>query len=758
MARLPYTIPYDPDFLGGGYIVPLPSNNCTGCLYNQGRVIDYIHFSLVMHQDRKSALYTAHNIDISQRRSVSRTSWDLDPRINNSSQTGNEAYANNPWDRGHLVRKAAVSWGSGSRAKDASDSTFYFTNAALQHSAFNQSNSKWLGLEDWVLEKAGDVHHRMCVFTGPIYTHSDDFHRGFRIPSAFFKIVVLRDPSANGQDLSAMGFVMSQNEGWRLSNGRTLTNLEPYLIGIEEIEAFTGLNFGSVAALDEFNWRAARFRDKTRIAPLQISGPEDIEFNGAKRRRHGIRASRTISESVRGLHRSALSDSFEEHMESHGDDEECTGCAEKSGSKDQHIRALHKQLDSLTSVMEDLIEENNLELSETALTRATRNMARVVGGQRVPKGAYPSCVAVGSNTQWFCTGVLIHKKVVLTAAHCTGDIKRIFIGGRQVYFPEEGSKIVPVSEVHTNPDYFQAAPWHDIAVLILEEEVEFEPVLIADKNSVDKEDTMNLVGFGSDDPNGVTGYGTKREALAIKLPTNDLSEDEIRSVELEHGFTHDYEFHVGSRHQPTDTCYGDSGGPVYLTDPDGKQIVAGLTSRGASSNSIDCGQVGIYTRIHPYLNWISEVTGGLVEASPSEGGADIVDTPVASSGGVFISAAMPNPSGHDRGNEWIEIQNNSFNAVNLSGYTIRDKQGGRHELGGVISPNGTRKFILPSNSSVKLGNKGDEIILTNENGTVHEVDYDRAGSGQVIRFSPPDDLVVDDDIIVNPNPTGADPC
>ena len=59
MARLPYEIPYDPSFLGDGFQVPLPHTCCKGTLVNSGQVLDYIHFSLVMHQDRKMALYTA---------------------------------------------------------------------------------------------------------------------------------------------------------------------------------------------------------------------------------------------------------------------------------------------------------------------------------------------------------------------------------------------------------------------------------------------------------------------------------------------------------------------------------------------------------------------------------------------------------------------------------------------------------------------------------------------------------------------------
>lgn len=210
MARLPYEIPYDPSFLGDGFQIPLPHTCCKGTLVNSGQVLDYIHFSLVMHQDRKMALYTAHNIDYRQKNRADGSRWEIDRRIDANYQTNNDAYHSNPWDRGHLVRRDAVVWGNAQEAQDASDSTYYFTNAALQHKDFNQSNSKWLGLEDWILRKAGPYANRLCVFTGPIYTEVDQkTPRGYTIPSAFWKVVVLRDPIADGEDLSSIAFLIA---------------------------------------------------------------------------------------------------------------------------------------------------------------------------------------------------------------------------------------------------------------------------------------------------------------------------------------------------------------------------------------------------------------------------------------------------------------------------------------------------------------------------------------------------------------------
>ena len=60
--------------------------------------------------------------------------WFFDPRIDRAEQVGDELYASNPFDRGHLVRRLDPAWGRTLRvAKVANDDTFHFTNCTPQH-------------------------------------------------------------------------------------------------------------------------------------------------------------------------------------------------------------------------------------------------------------------------------------------------------------------------------------------------------------------------------------------------------------------------------------------------------------------------------------------------------------------------------------------------------------------------------------------------------------------------------------------------
>jgi secreted trypsin-like serine protease len=59
-----------------------------------------------------------------------------------------------------------------------------------------------------------------------------------------------------------------------------------------------------------------------------------------------------------------------------------------------------------------------------------------------------------------------------------------------------------------------------------------------------------------------------------------------------------------------DSCKGDSGGPAYI-DVDGEWQLAGATSRGTCKARRICGDGGIYTRVHAYVDWIESVAGPL---------------------------------------------------------------------------------------------------------------------------------------------------
>lgn len=190
---------YDAGFLG----VPLPLPESAAVLSPELR---YHHFSVRMHTERRLAMYTAVNIagpitPIGRERDR----WTLDPRLPADQQTGEDVYRNNDLDRGHLVRRLDPAWGP--NAKAANDDTFHFTNCAPQHHEFNAGQTKWLGLEDYILTNADNHRLAVSVLTGPVLADDDPHYRGVQLPRQYWKVVSMVKTDGT---LSATGYLLSQ--------------------------------------------------------------------------------------------------------------------------------------------------------------------------------------------------------------------------------------------------------------------------------------------------------------------------------------------------------------------------------------------------------------------------------------------------------------------------------------------------------------------------------------------------------------------
>lgn len=217
-------------------------------------VLKYTHFSIVMDKERRAPIFTAVNIDGAKLVDVPRDGdWAIDGRMAREYQLGNEAYTHNPIDRGHMVRRRDPVWGP--EARQASEDTFVYTNAALQHQDLNQK--EWLELENHIFDHAETEDQKMTVFTGPVFRDDDPVfdNKGrinppTRIPEEFWKMVVWNDPQ---EGLKGAAFVLSQRD---LIGHRSLfkSDLPPgrfqvYQVPIDKLEQMTHLKFGSVAGV-----------------------------------------------------------------------------------------------------------------------------------------------------------------------------------------------------------------------------------------------------------------------------------------------------------------------------------------------------------------------------------------------------------------------------------------------------------------------------------------------------------------------------
>ena len=148
--------------------------------------------------------------------------------------SGEDVYAGNDLDRGHLARRSDLLWGTLDDARAGNEDSFYFTNIAPQMNDFNQSglDGVWGLLEDAVLEQAGLERRRLTLFGGPVLTDDDVVYRDVLIPGAFWKVVVY----VLDGTLSARCFVLAQEvDPLRLSV--TLDDFATYELSLADIEA-----------------------------------------------------------------------------------------------------------------------------------------------------------------------------------------------------------------------------------------------------------------------------------------------------------------------------------------------------------------------------------------------------------------------------------------------------------------------------------------------------------------------------------------
>jgi endonuclease G len=276
---------YDPDFLGMGPLrVPLPvlppdllarAVRMTGDSGPDAHVLPYHHFSVVLDAERRLARFTAVNIDGARYRDLPRENdrWFYDPRIPRDRQTGEDVYAHNDLDRGHLVRRRDPAWGDDeATARRANDDTFHFTNCSPQHKRFNQSQTLWAGLEEYLLRNADRLNFRASVFTGPVLAPDDDRYRGVQLPRQFWKVAVMAKRDGRR---SATAYLLSQEALIRgLEQAPAAFDYGAYRtfqVPVARVEELTGLDFGELAADDPL----AQL-ESTRDAARALDGPDDI--------------------------------------------------------------------------------------------------------------------------------------------------------------------------------------------------------------------------------------------------------------------------------------------------------------------------------------------------------------------------------------------------------------------------------------------------------------------------------------------------
>jgi uncharacterized protein (TIGR03382 family) len=232
----------------------------------------------------------------------------------------------------------------------------------------------------------------------------------------------------------------------------------------------------------------------------------------------------------------------------------------------------------------------------------------VVGGTTVPAGAYPD-VALVIAPMALCTGTLIAPDVVLTAGHCIEtDPTEVMIGS--VDYTRPGGEVIAVKSATAYPSWETSL---DVGVLVLEHPSAARPRAIASActaKGLEAGADVKLVGFGLTTASG-TGENSRLHQATLAVTDPRCTEDPA----CESKVAPNGEFAAGGG--GVDSCFGDSGGPVFLGD-----ALIGVVSRGEGTNAKPCGGGGIYVRADRAVAWIERVTARKITRSTCDAPAD----------------------------------------------------------------------------------------------------------------------------------------
>ena len=176
-----------------------------------------------------------------------------------------------------------------------------------------------------------------------------------------------------------------------------------------------------------------------------------------------------------------------------------------------------------------------------------------------------------------CTGTVVGRRTVLTAAHCIS-------GGTQTFVLDGVFYLSSASVVH--PRYDPVGHDNDIALLELERGVHIVPSRLDPKPRAVGH-AVTLVGYGATVEGGVDS-GTRRVA------TNTIKSLHTTSFNIE-----------GTGGGKGNVCHHDSGAAVYVgAGSDEAQL--GVVIGGVPP----CGTVGISMRVDIYLDWLRKSASG----------------------------------------------------------------------------------------------------------------------------------------------------
>ncbi len=243
--------------------------------------------------------------------------------------------------------------------------------------------------------------------------------------------------------------------------------------------------------------------------------------------------------------------------------------------------------------------------------------SKILGGVQAAPGAWPWIAALlyanDSNvfSAQFCSGVLIDKSWVLTAAHCVQGMSaqgiQVAVGAWDLT-AFTGSR-TPVKSIRIHPQFSSTSLYNDIALVELSVPSAIQPIALFSGESVDNTPPtllgklVTVLGWGVADSATSWYYPEILRQVSLPVVADSTCNDIYINPVLPSQFCAGY-------WEGKDACEGDSGGPAVV-QVDGHWVHAGIVSAGVSCQEY-FGWYGKYTRTSAYLSFIRQYAPSVV--------------------------------------------------------------------------------------------------------------------------------------------------
>jgi trypsin len=242
----------------------------------------------------------------------------------------------------------------------------------------------------------------------------------------------------------------------------------------------------------------------------------------------------------------------------------------------------------------------------------------IVGGKPVARGAFPYVANITIAGSFGCTGTLVTPDWVLTAGHC-GSLTAAITEGLlatplgfppqlygvtlgSIYANGSGGEAHKVSAVRVDTDYLLTnGTGNDVTLLKLAVPSQIKPMQITAPENRDswKPGTLaTIAGFGLTAEDADTAPSTMQVAQ-VPITTDQYCAGAYRGglslFEDDGAFDAKTMVCAGYPQGGTDSCSGDSGGPLLTEVPNGEFRLAAATSFG--NGCAKPGKPGVYARL-----------------------------------------------------------------------------------------------------------------------------------------------------------------